>query len=168
MPSTIGLRHSGTLAGNEEIWLPAGALHAESGELTLSPEWLARAGLTADDDLICETGPDGLRLTADRLRKVYVEVTSVCNLACATCIRRVWREPLGHMPVAQFQRLIQGLPGATAQVASVRHDGAAAASQPITLLNRIAMAARFPRAASACGRRGSCCARDFFCGLIVK
>jgi hypothetical protein len=44
MPSTIGLRHSGTLAGNEEIWLPAGALRAEAGELTLPPEWLARAG----------------------------------------------------------------------------------------------------------------------------
>jgi len=91
------------------------------------------SGLTADDDLVCETGPDGIRLTADRLRKVYVEVTSVCNLACATCIRRAWREPLVHMSVAQFQRLIQGLPRAAAQVASVRHDSAAAASQPITL-----------------------------------
>ena len=70
---------------------------------------LAQSGLDAGDDLICEAGPDGLRLTADRLRKVYVEITSACNLACATCIRQTWDEPLGHMPLARYQQLLDGL-----------------------------------------------------------
>ena len=43
------------------------------------------------------------------LRKVYVEITSRCNLSCATCIRQVWDEPLGHMPIERYQRMLAGL-----------------------------------------------------------
>lgn len=39
----------------------------------------------------------------DRLRKVYVEPTNACNLACATCVRHAWDEPEGFMEWAAFE-----------------------------------------------------------------
>jgi MoaA/NifB/PqqE/SkfB family radical SAM enzyme len=66
--------------------------------------------LDQDEDLLVELTGSGLRLTADRLRKVYVEVTSECNLACATCIRHAWDEPSGRMPIERYMRLLDGLP----------------------------------------------------------
>lgn len=109
MPSTVGLLHwTREPADNKHF---VGFLAVDSdGDLTLPSELLDRAGLNTDDEIICEVGPTGLRLTADALRKVYVEVTSACNLTCATCIRNAWQEPLGHMPLERFRRLLAGLP----------------------------------------------------------
>lgn len=110
MPSTVGLGQAIRASSNRRCFtLPSGA--RRGGDLVLSADLLAQAGLDTDDELIGEIGPDGLHLRADALRKVYVEVTSACNLACAICIRRTWDEPLGHMPLARFQRLLNGLPG---------------------------------------------------------
>ena len=112
MPSTLGLwgARSGARSPSESEWLRPDALEFDAAGLTLPRDVLARAGLDHDQDLLVELTGEGLRLTSDRLRKVYVEVTSVCNLACATCIRNAWEEPLGHMPVERFQRLLKGLP----------------------------------------------------------
>ena len=44
-----------------------------------------------------------------RLAKLYIEPTSLCNLGCRTCIRNVWKEPMGNMPEAVFDRIIEGL-----------------------------------------------------------
>ena len=44
-----------------------------------------------------------------RLAKVYVEPTSRCNLACRTCMRGAWGEPLGDMDAATFDRLLASL-----------------------------------------------------------
>jgi MoaA/NifB/PqqE/SkfB family radical SAM enzyme len=41
--------------------------------------------------------------------KVYIEPTSHCNLACRTCIRNVWDEPMGQMSSATFNRVLDGL-----------------------------------------------------------
>jgi hypothetical protein len=43
--------------------------------------------------------PDGLLLrpSPDHLARVYVEVTTGCNLSCRTCVRNSWDEPLGHL-----------------------------------------------------------------------
>jgi len=62
---------------------------------------------------------------ADRLTRVYVEVTTRCNLACRTCVRNGWDEPLGEMPLALFRSLIAQL-----------HAGAQerAGAQPPTLV----------------------------------
>jgi MoaA/NifB/PqqE/SkfB family radical SAM enzyme len=109
MPSTIGLRQWNIASRPDRLWLPVSELATGAGGLNLPPELLAQAGLSVGDELLAEVGPHGLRLTADRLRKVYVEITSTCNLACATCIRRAWDEPLGHMPLTRFRRLIEGL-----------------------------------------------------------
>jgi hypothetical protein len=53
---------------------------------------------------------EGVRIVSD-LRKVYVEATSVCDLACVTCIQRTWDEVPAHMPLERYQRLLDGLPG---------------------------------------------------------
>jgi len=109
MPSTVGLGQAirETATGRRCTASPA---PGAAGELVLPADLLVQAGLDPADDVVCEVGPAGLRLASDTLRKVYVEITSACNLSCATCIRQAWNEPLGHMPPARFRRLLDGLP----------------------------------------------------------
>lgn len=45
----------------------------------------------------------------DTLAKLYIEVTTACNLDCVMCVRRVWQEPLGTMPLATFAGLMDQL-----------------------------------------------------------
>lgn len=45
-------------------------------------------------------------VTADPLTKLYVEITTACNLDCIMCVRRVWHEPIGTMPYATFAALM--------------------------------------------------------------
>lgn len=45
----------------------------------------------------------------DQLTKLYIEITTMCNLDCQMCVRRAWQEPYGHMPVATFNRLMDEL-----------------------------------------------------------
>ena len=59
----------------------------------------------------------------DALRKVYVESTSHCNLDCAMCVRHGWREPLGHIPVERFERLVDGLPNAAGEGITIAFAG---------------------------------------------
>lgn len=42
----------------------------------------------------------------DELTKLYVELTTSCNLNCQTCMRRAWSEPAGSMSLATFQNLM--------------------------------------------------------------
>ncbi len=113
MPSTVGLGQA-IRETPERRYFTLAPPTGEGEPLTLPADLLAPAGLDTDDELIGELGPDGLHLRTDALRKVYVEVTSACNLACAICIRRTWDEPLGHMPLARFVRLLDGLPAVSA------------------------------------------------------
>ncbi len=43
----------------------------------------------------------------DTLTKLYVEITTRCNLDCAMCVRRAWQEPIGEMPLAVFAELME-------------------------------------------------------------
>ncbi len=52
---------------------------------------------------------------ADRLRKVYVEPTNACNLACTTCVRHAWDEPEGFMAWETFAAIVDGLAEAPAE-----------------------------------------------------
>lgn len=113
MPSTVGLGQA-IRETPESRYFTLAPPTGEGEPLTLPADLLAPAGLDTGDELIGEAGADGLRLKADALHKVYVEVTSACNLACATCIRNAWAEPLGHMPLARFARLLDGLPAVSA------------------------------------------------------
>jgi MoaA/NifB/PqqE/SkfB family radical SAM enzyme len=38
----------------------------------------------------------------DELRKIYVEPTNACNLACRTCVRNSWDEPEGFMALGHL------------------------------------------------------------------
>ena len=46
-------------------------------------------------------------------RKVYLEPTNACNLACSTCIRHAWDEPEGFMEWATFEAVVDGLTAAS-------------------------------------------------------
>ena len=83
----------------------------EQGRLVLPPEIAARYGLTPGVQVHMDEEVDGLHLRrpVTHLAKLYVEPTSECNLACRTCIRNVWDEPVGRMADATFARLIAGL-----------------------------------------------------------
>jgi MoaA/NifB/PqqE/SkfB family radical SAM enzyme len=48
-------------------------------------------------------------MVTDALRKVYVEPTTACNLACRTCVRHAWDEPEGFMAWATFEAVVDGL-----------------------------------------------------------
>jgi MoaA/NifB/PqqE/SkfB family radical SAM enzyme len=67
--------------------------------------------------------PAAGREDAGRLAKIYIEATTRCNLACRTCVRNAWDEPMGDLPLAAFQELV-------AQLAWSRTD----AQQPLTLV----------------------------------
>lgn len=43
----------------------------------------------------------------DGLTKLYVEITTHCNLSCEMCVQRVWDETLGAMPLATFAALME-------------------------------------------------------------
>ncbi|MBN1964392.1 MAG: radical SAM protein, partial [Anaerolineae bacterium] len=45
----------------------------------------------------------------DPLHKLYVEITSHCNLSCQMCVQRVWNATQGDMPLATFARLMDNL-----------------------------------------------------------
>ena len=83
----------------------------EQGRLVLPPEIAARYGLKPGVQVHMDEEADGLhvRRPVTHLAKLYVEPTSECNLACRTCIRNVWDEPMGRMADATFARLIAGL-----------------------------------------------------------
>ena len=44
-------------------------------------------------------------------RKVYIEVTTGCNLQCRTCIRNVWSDPIALMSADTFERILESLDG---------------------------------------------------------
>lgn len=43
------------------------------------------------------------------VRKVYIEVTTLCNFDCTTCVRNSWDDSLGKMDYDTFQLIIQQL-----------------------------------------------------------
>ena len=43
----------------------------------------------------------------DSLTKLYVEITTACNLDCIMCVRRAWNERIGAMPRATFAGLME-------------------------------------------------------------
>jgi looped-hinge helix DNA binding domain, AbrB family len=76
------------------------------------PEGLRRRyGLEAGRELLMEGTETGIVLFPLRpdVRKVYLEVTTRCNLACRTCVRNVWGEPLADMTDATFGRVLEGM-----------------------------------------------------------
>jgi MoaA/NifB/PqqE/SkfB family radical SAM enzyme len=79
--------------------------------LRIPAELAQEFGLGPGSDAEAVALPDGLllRRSADHLTKVYVEVTTACNLSCRTCVRNAWDEPVGTMPLELFERLLEHL-----------------------------------------------------------
>jgi MoaA/NifB/PqqE/SkfB family radical SAM enzyme len=75
-----------------------------SGRVVVSAQALARAGIVPGQDVI-------------------VEATSHCNLDCSMCVRHGWQEPIGHMPLARFERLLEGLPFVSADHLTLAFSG---------------------------------------------
>lgn len=42
----------------------------------------------------------------DALTKLYVEITTHCNLSCEMCVQRVWDEKIGAMPLELYAQLM--------------------------------------------------------------
>jgi len=81
------------------------------GRLVMPPELAARLGLQPGARVVVEQDGRGLRLRrpVTQLAKLYIEPTNRCNLACRTCLRNTWDEPLGRMSEATFARIMDGL-----------------------------------------------------------
>ncbi len=74
--------------------IPAGLAH----DLGLEPG--------ADLEAISREGGVELRPNIHSLARVYIEPTARCNLACETCVRNTWKEPMGDMDLRVFERLL--------------------------------------------------------------
>jgi MoaA/NifB/PqqE/SkfB family radical SAM enzyme len=87
----------------------------EQGHLVLPAEVAARYGLRPGARVRLDTGQNDVRLhrPVSHLAKVYVESTNLCNIACRTCMRNIWDEPLGRMRAATFERILASLAGIT-------------------------------------------------------
>jgi len=83
----------------------------DQGKFLLPSALCQRYGLEAGEELFLEETETGLVLHPLRtdVRKVYLEVTTRCNLHCHTCVRNVWTEPLEDMVPATFERVIAQL-----------------------------------------------------------
>jgi MoaA/NifB/PqqE/SkfB family radical SAM enzyme len=75
--------------------------------LDVPPDVARKLGLEpgAELELVVDGGHMEVRPNIHSLSRVYVEPTTRCNLTCATCIRNAWKEPLGDMDMAVFERL---------------------------------------------------------------
>lgn len=49
-------------------------------------------------------------LKAD-VKKLYIEVTTLCNFDCITCIRNSWNDDLSQMTMETFEKIVKSLPG---------------------------------------------------------
>lgn len=81
------------------------------GTVRLPEEFLRHHGLSPGTQVVMESLEDGwaFHIVRPDLRKVYVEVTALCNLNCAICIRQVWRDRPGSMRYELFEELIRQL-----------------------------------------------------------
>ncbi len=83
----------------------------DQGRVILPPKLAERLGLEPGQMLTVEPTDQGamVRWPVTRLRKLYIEPTSLCNIACRTCIRNVWDEPMGRMSADTFAQVLDGL-----------------------------------------------------------
>ncbi len=81
------------------------------GRLVLPAEFVSQYGLKPGRTVSLREQQHSfqVRQPVTLLKKVYIEPTNECNLACRTCIRNTWSEPMGRMTLAAFNRIIRGL-----------------------------------------------------------
>ena len=96
----------------------------KNGDLNLPSSLLKKLGAAGRDrfEIVENRGFVEVRPSLHTLARVYIEPTSRCNLACRTCIRNTWDEPLGDMARTTFDRLVSQL-GRFPQLESVMFGG---------------------------------------------
>lgn len=47
--------------------------------------------------------------TINKLKRVYIEPTNVCNLECRTCMRNIWQEQNGFMSMETYEKIIESI-----------------------------------------------------------
>ncbi len=82
-------------------------LRVENGALSFPPELEKKLGLApgARLEVVLDRGRAEILPNIHSLNRLYIEPTSRCNLACKTCIRNTWAEPMGDMDWNVFERL---------------------------------------------------------------
>lgn len=83
----------------------------KNGQIQLPKDYLDRHPLEDGTVLVLDSTDRGLALHFVRpdAKRVYLEVTTACNLNCTMCIRQVWHDPQGSMTPATFRAVLQGL-----------------------------------------------------------
>jgi len=84
-----------------------------TGKLFLPSDFLGRRHLPDDIDYWLNEREGDLILhpRLPNARKLYIEVTTSCNLQCRTCIRNVWSDPIADMKWETFDQILESLPG---------------------------------------------------------
>ncbi len=92
---------------NEIFWAEVD----EQGRVILPAEVTRQFGARPGARMRIEQDEHGVRLhrPITQLRKIYIEPTSYCNLACRTCIRNNWDETMGRMSDETFAHVLEGL-----------------------------------------------------------
>lgn len=79
------------------------------GKKITLPEFLMPGQKTNEALLIAvEEGFKLIPLVPD-IKKLYIEVTTLCNFSCTTCIRNSWQDDVGSMEWSTFQNLYNQL-----------------------------------------------------------
>ncbi|MHB8171373.1 MAG: radical SAM/SPASM domain-containing protein, partial [Thermincolia bacterium] len=83
----------------------------KNGITKLPMETPGNKGGPETTDALCIKLDDGYKIVPllPDVKKVYLEVTTKCNLACTTCIRNSWDDPLNHMEWSVFQAVLEQL-----------------------------------------------------------
>jgi MoaA/NifB/PqqE/SkfB family radical SAM enzyme len=83
----------------------------ESGRLVLPEALVKKYDLRPGAPVRLEDNTNGvhLRRPVTNLARIYIEPTNHCNLACVTCIRHSWDEPLGEMTSSTFSQILKGI-----------------------------------------------------------
>ncbi len=83
----------------------------EEGRLVIPAELVERYGLGPGAPVWIEKGTNDVRLhrPVTDLKKIYIEPTNQCNIACRMCMRNSWDEPSGWMSSETFDAILENL-----------------------------------------------------------
>ena len=83
----------------------------KEGQICLPEAYRNQYRLEPGTVLVLEPSERGLALHTARpdVQRVYIEVTTRCNLNCAMCVRNDWKDQQGRMSADTFQAIFEGL-----------------------------------------------------------
>ncbi|PKO12799.1 MAG: tungsten cofactor oxidoreductase radical SAM maturase [Chloroflexi bacterium HGW-Chloroflexi-10] len=81
------------------------------GQFKLPEDFLQRRNLDPSADYWLDERDGDLIFHPCRpdAKKIYIEVTTVCNLNCQTCIRHSWADPIAHMKEETFNKILDSI-----------------------------------------------------------